>query len=125
MTARSAVPQMMRGRNRGGLTMSVHRGILLQKLKFERHRKSRESSFSDGYIAAKRRSANTKVRGRFSTKRCGPSRREARDASAALKIFVHHPKKTFATKSGAKQTSIRPADKSAFDPACVKTPPML
>jgi hypothetical protein len=32
-------------------------------------------------------------------KRCGPSRREARDASAVLKSFVHHPKKTFATKS--------------------------
>src|SRR5260221_1639156 len=45
------------------------------------------------------RSANTKVRGRFSAKRCGPSRREARDASAALKNFVRHLKKTFATKS--------------------------
>jgi hypothetical protein len=32
-------------------------------------------------------------------KRYGPSRRRAQNASAALKIFVRHPKKTFATLS--------------------------
>jgi hypothetical protein len=32
-------------------------------------------------------------------KRYGPSRRRAEDASAALTIFVRHPKKTFATIS--------------------------
>jgi hypothetical protein len=32
-------------------------------------------------------------------KRYGPSRRIAENASAALRIFVRHPKKTFATKS--------------------------
>jgi hypothetical protein len=32
-------------------------------------------------------------------KRYGPSGRRAENASAALRIFVRHPKKTFATKS--------------------------
>src|SRR5882757_2294476 len=32
-------------------------------------------------------------------KRYGPSRRRSLNASAALRIFVHHLKKTFATKS--------------------------
>jgi hypothetical protein len=32
-------------------------------------------------------------------KRCGPSRRRLRSASAALKNFVRQPKKTFATLS--------------------------
>jgi hypothetical protein len=49
-------------------------------------------------------------------KRCGPSYRRARNASAALKIFVRHPKKTFSTLSGVKQTSRRKAATSVFDP---------
>src|ERR1700680_3900982 len=73
--------------------------ILLQKSKIERPQKSRESRFLGTSSAAKRRSSNTMAGGRFSAKRCGPSHREVRDASAALKISVHHPKNTFATKS--------------------------
>src|SRR5258705_13862053 len=42
---------------------------------------------------------DTKVRGRSGVRRCGPSRRRARTASAVFKIFVLHPKKTFATIS--------------------------
>jgi hypothetical protein len=45
------------------------------------------------------RSANTKLRDRFCAKRCGPSYRRARNASAVLKNFGRHPKKTFATIS--------------------------
>jgi hypothetical protein len=45
------------------------------------------------------RSANTKLRDRFCAKRCGPSYRRARNASAVLKNFGRHPKKTFATMS--------------------------
>src|SRR5437879_10438543 len=37
--------------------------------------------------------------------RYGPSRRRALDASAALRIFVRHPEKTFATISADKQLS--------------------
>src|SRR5258706_8425140 len=44
-------------------------------------------------------SVDTKVRGRFSEKRCGPSRRCARNASAALENFVCYPQKTFSTAS--------------------------
>src|SRR6266436_6013977 len=44
-------------------------------------------------------SVDTKVRGRFSEKRCGPSRRCARNASAALENFVCCPQKTFSTAS--------------------------
>src|SRR5450432_2852300 len=73
--------------------------ILLQKSKIRRSQKSRESRFRDIAVAARLRGADTKVRGRFGVKRYGPSHREARDASAALKISVHHPKNTFATKS--------------------------
>jgi hypothetical protein len=73
--------------------------ILLQKSKFERRQKSRETPFSGISVAARLLGADTKVRGRFCVKRYGPSRREVRDASVALKISVHHLKKTFATKS--------------------------
>src|SRR5258708_34840494 len=38
-------------------------------------------------------------RGRFGMKRCGPSCRHTRNASAVFKIFVLHSKKTFATIS--------------------------
>jgi hypothetical protein len=44
-------------------------------------------------------SANTKLRDRFCARRCGPSYRRARNASAVLKNFGRHPKKTFATIS--------------------------
>jgi len=44
-------------------------------------------------------SADTKVRGRFSETRCGPSRRCARNASGALKNFACYPQKTFSTAS--------------------------
>ena len=42
-----------------------------------------------------RRSADTKVRGRFWVKRCGPSHRRVRNASAALKNFVRRAEKDF------------------------------
>src|SRR5258705_12810486 len=42
---------------------------------------------------------DTKVRGRFCVKRCGPSRRRVRTASSALKNFVRRPEKTFSTVS--------------------------
>src|SRR5712671_6179342 len=42
---------------------------------------------------------DTKVRGRFSEKRSGPSRRCARNASAALENFLCFPQKTFSTVS--------------------------
>ena len=73
--------------------------ILLQKSKIRRRQKSREGRFRDIAVAARLRGADTKVRCRFGVKRYGPSHREARDASASLKISVHHPKSTFATKS--------------------------
>ena len=84
--------------------MSAIGGILLQKSKIERRQKSRESRFSGISIAAWLLGEDTKVRGRFCVKRYGPSRREARDVSAVLKISVRHPKNTFATESGVEQT---------------------
>ena len=45
------------------------------------------------------RNANTKVGGRFGVKRYGPSHRGAREVSVGLKLFVPHPKHTFATIS--------------------------
>jgi len=42
---------------------------------------------------------DTKVRGRFYEKRCGPSRRGARNASAVLKNFARQPEETFSTVS--------------------------
>jgi hypothetical protein len=44
-------------------------------------------------------SATTEARDRFLVNRYGPSHRRAQNASAALRIFVRYPKKTFATKS--------------------------
>jgi hypothetical protein len=105
--------------------------ILLQKSKIECPRKSRESRFLGISIGARILGADAKVRGRFYVKRYGPSRREARDASAALKISVHHPKNTFATKSarnrhatvvgarlllGEQRTWLGRALRSEFDP---------
>src|SRR6476660_5186285 len=75
--------------------------------------------------------ANTKVGGRFGMKRCGPSCRRTRSASAIFKIFVLHPKKTFATisarnghvavvpirpLSGDQRALVRRAPRAAFDP---------
>src|SRR6476646_3455662 len=87
--------------------------ILLQKSKIGRHQKYRESRFPDLYAAATPRSASTKVRGRSWVKRCGPSRRRARSVSAVFKIFVLHPKKTFATISANSGRSWRGR---VFDP---------
>src|SRR5882757_6949713 len=80
--------------------------ILLQKSKIECPRKSRESRFLGISIGARILGADAKVRGRFYVKRYGPSRREARDASAPLRISVHHPKNTFATKSAKRRHGI-------------------
>jgi hypothetical protein len=45
------------------------------------------------------RNADTKLPGRFGAKRCGPSYRLERNASAVLKNFDRHPKNPFATIS--------------------------
>jgi hypothetical protein len=49
--------------------------------------------------------ADTKVRGRFSETRCGPSRRCARNASGALENFACYPQKTFSTSSAQSRRS--------------------
>jgi hypothetical protein len=72
---------------------------LLQKSKIEPRQKSRESRFLSIPIGARLLGTDTKVRNRSCVKLCGPSRREARDASAILKIKAQQPKNTFATKS--------------------------
>ena len=54
----------------------------------------------DFSAAASLFNAATKVR-RFWMKRYGPLRRGVQNASAALRIFVRHPKKTFATISAS------------------------
>src|SRR6476659_320363 len=73
--------------------------ILLQKSKIVQPLKSRESRSLAFSAAASLFNAATKVSARFWMKRYGPSHRRAHNASAALRIFVRHPKKTFATKS--------------------------
>jgi hypothetical protein len=90
--------------SRGGPSGGLWR-ILLQKSKIERPGKSRESRFLDAPTAARLSGANTKVGGRFGMKRCGPSCRRARSASAVLKNLVRQPKKTFATKSAQSSRS--------------------
>src|SRR5580692_6509389 len=75
--------------------MSAIERIVLQKSKIERLRKSREGRFLDVSTAAKVCRADTKVRGRFCVRRCGPSRRRVRNASAAIRNFVRHPKGLF------------------------------
>ena len=69
--------------------------ILLQKSKIERRRKSRKSRCLDVSTAAMLARADTKVRGRYCAKRCGPSRRRVRTASAVVKNFIRQPEKTF------------------------------
>ena len=53
----------------------------------------------DFSAAASLFNATAEARDRFWMKRYGPSRCRASSASAALRIFVRHPKKTFATIS--------------------------
>ena len=50
--------------------------------------------------------ADTKVRGRFCVKRCGPSHRHVRNASAVLKNFVRQPEKTFSTVSARSRSAV-------------------
>jgi hypothetical protein len=52
--------------------------------------------------------SDTKVRGRFCERRCGPSRRGERNASAVLTNFVRQPEKTFSTVSANCGHSRRP-----------------
>jgi hypothetical protein len=61
--------------------------------------KSRKSNDSENLAKVDFWTALPKVHGRFCVRRCGPSRRRARNASAILKNFVSQPKKTFATQS--------------------------
>jgi hypothetical protein len=67
----------------------------LQKSKSNDAEKSRESRSLDFSATASLFNATTEVRDRFWMKPYGPSRRRALDASAALRIFVRHPEKTF------------------------------
>jgi hypothetical protein len=79
---------------------------------------------------------DTKVRGRFCVKRCDPSHRRLRTASAVLKNFVRQPEKTFSTVSarngyaevssrcplsGEQRETFALNELSGFDPGCVKT----
>jgi hypothetical protein len=89
--------------------------ILLQKSKIEQLQKSRESRFLDISAAAMPCSADTKVRGLFWVNQCGPSRRPARNASAALKIFAVQPKKTFSTLSAQSGHSMKRRSLRSFD----------
>src|SRR5258707_12040872 len=47
---------------------------------------------------------DTKARGRFCVKRCGPSHRRLRTASAVLKNFARQPEKTVFNSIGTKRT---------------------
>src|ERR1700704_2907188 len=77
--------------------------ILLQKSKIKQPQKSRKSRSLAFPAAASLFSATAEVRDRFWMKRYGPSRRRAQNASTALRIFVRHPKKTFATISARRR----------------------
>src|SRR5258707_6502683 len=79
--------------------MSLLLADTVAKSKIERRRKSRESRCLDVSTAAMLARPDTKVRRRFCVKRCGPSRRRVRTASAVLNNFVHQPEKTFSTVS--------------------------
>src|SRR4030095_10066419 len=93
-----------------------------------------ESRFLDFSAAASPFNATTEVRDRFWMKRYGPSRRRAQNASAALRIFVHHPEKTFATISaisGPTVSTIAPILRAALarrhvvPDVAMQTPPTL
>src|ERR1700757_247955 len=73
--------------------------MLSKKSKIEPRQKSRKWLFLDSSAAVMLCSADTKVRGRFSETRCGPSRRRAQNASAALENFVGCPQKPLSTAS--------------------------
>ena len=105
----------------GNMTMSAVERIVLQKSKIERRRKSRKISFLVGSATATLRSAYTKLRGRFCVKRCGPSYRRVRNASAVLKNFGRHPKKSFATLSLKKRTILAPFRRRRHDYFLPKT----
>ena len=81
---------------------------IVAKSKIEQPKKSRESRSQGFSAAASLASATAEVRGRFRMKRYGPSRRRAQNASAALIIFVPHPKKTFATVSTLNGPRLQP-----------------
>src|SRR6266403_3399897 len=70
-----------------------------KKSKIERRQIPTFARFLDYSAVAMLFSVDTKIRGRFSEKRCGPSRRCARNASAGLENFVCYPQKTFSTAS--------------------------
>jgi hypothetical protein len=72
---------------------------VLKKVENRAMSKISQMSILDNSDVGMSRSAGTKVRGRFSEMRRGPSHRYARDASAALEIFVRHSQKTFSTVS--------------------------
>jgi hypothetical protein len=73
--------------------------ILLQSRKSNDAENLANVDFLANSATAVFRSANTKLRDRFCARRCGPSYRRARNASAVLKNFGRHPKKTLATMS--------------------------
>jgi hypothetical protein len=73
--------------------------ILFAKIENRTTPKSREGRLLIDSPAAKLSRADTKARGRFCVKRCGPSCRRVRNASAVLTIFVRQPEKTFSTLS--------------------------
>jgi hypothetical protein len=90
------------------LTMDRFAPILLKKAKIERLPKSRESRCLDVSAAAMLARGDTKIRRRFCERRCGPSHRGERNASAVLKNFVRQPEKTFSTVSAnSGQSQIR------------------
>src|SRR5258705_13901829 len=75
--------------------MSLLLADTVAKSKIERRRKSRESRCLDVSTAAMLARPDTKVRGRFCVKRCGPSRRRVRTASAVLKNLFASQKRLF------------------------------
>jgi hypothetical protein len=80
---------------------------MLQKSKIKQPNTIRESR-SRGFSAAASLVCVTREAGdRFWMKRYGPSRRRAQSASAALRIFVRHPKKTFSTISAKSGSGVR------------------
>src|ERR1700716_1974381 len=70
---------------------------MMQQSKIDPTGQSRERRFIDLSAAASLFKDTKTVRGGCEMKRYGPSGRRAQNASAALRIFVRHPKKTFAT----------------------------
>jgi hypothetical protein len=90
--------------------------ILLKKSKIERLPKSRGSRCLDVSTTAMLARGDTKVRGRFCERRCDPSRRGERNASAVLKNFIRQPKRTFSTVSSVSGHSITAHSAKAVAP---------